>query len=108
MTGSSHDDEAELRRALAALKAPLSPQPDFPLRVLDELHSRQLVRRARWKALAWKAAASALIFAGGIGVGLLLGAERSQDHSDASPGRSASLSSSAANVPSAGRTEVWY
>ena len=109
MTPDDTERDPVLQRHLVLLGRDHRPSPEFTDRVVLDLTRRGLVRRpsvaldARWLV------AAALIFSLGIGIGAIVTEQRSQ---------SASLPSSTpstvdriaveVNVPSPGKSEVWF
>lgn len=101
------DRDPVLQRHLVLLANTESPSRGFSDRVVDDLARRGLVRRSSMMEPRWLAAAT-VIFALGIGAGAAVASQRS--HATAPHAAPVVIDRFAAevNVPSPGKSEVWY
>jgi hypothetical protein len=109
MTPDDTERDPLLQRHLVLLARDRRPSPEFADRVVLDLTRRGLVGRASFAPDARWLAAAALIFSLGIGIGAIVTDRRSQPASlpSATPATVDRIAVEV-NVPSPGKSEVWF
>ena len=95
-----------LQRHLVLLSRHQPPSPEFTDRVVADLLRRGLVQRAPTVQPRWLAAA-AVIFALGLGAGAMVNARRAPTAQSIPPVAIGRIAADV-NVPSPGKSEVWF
>jgi hypothetical protein len=109
MTPDDTDRDPLLQRHLVLLGRDQRPSPEFTNRVVFDLTRRGLVRRPSFALDARWLAAATLIFSLGIGIGAIVTDQRPQPVSlpSATPSTVDRIAVEV-NVPSPGKSEVWF